>query len=58
MHFQNEVQIHRLNVLEIIDSEKNGYLNTPNVPLLNTFEESTCAQVTITAEISKAELSW
>ena len=57
MHFEEKDEVHSLNISEVIDSEKYGYLNAQKVPFYNTFGQSMCSRVSITAESSTAELS-
>ena len=57
MHFEKKYQVQSLNISELIDSEKHGYLNARKLPFYNTCGESTCSWVINTAEISTAALS-
>ena len=57
MHFENKDQLHSLNISKVIESDKYGYLNARKLPFWNNFEESTCSRVTITAQITTAELT-
>ena len=57
MHFEEKDQFHSLNISEVIDSEKYGYLNARTPPFLKTFEELTFSHVTITAQIGTAALT-
>ena len=45
VHFEKKDQLHSVNILEIIDSEKYGYLNARTFPFWNTHHESTCSWV-------------
>ena len=49
-------QLHRLNISELIDSEKCGYLNAWKVLFSDTVRESTCSRVLNTAEITMPAL--
>ena len=39
-HFEKKAQLHRLNISEVIDSEKCDYLNTENLSFQNICGES------------------
>ena len=54
MHFEKKDQLHSLNISEVIESEKYGYLNALKLPFWDTFEKSTSSRVTITTQISTA----
>ena len=45
MRFENEDQLHSLNISEVIDSEKCGYLNARKLLFQNTLRGSTCSRV-------------
>ena len=57
MHFEKKDQLHSLNISEVTDSEKYGYLNARTLPFENTFGESLCSGVAITAEVNTVALS-
>ena len=56
MYFGEKDKVHRLNIFEVIDSEKCGYLNVRKLPFQNTLRESTCTRVLNTAETTMAAL--
>ena len=41
-HFEKKYQLYRLNISEVIDSEKCGYLNSQNLSFQNICGESRC----------------
>ena len=45
VHFQKKGQLHRLNISEVIDSEKCGYFNPRKLLFENTLPDSTCSRV-------------
>ena len=47
-------QLLNLNILEVIDSEKCGYLNVGKLLFTNTLRESTCSPVFNSAKITMA----
>ena len=55
-HFQKKDQVHSLNILEIIESEKSVDFNARKLLFENTLPESTCSHVPSNAEICTAEL--
>ena len=56
VHFEQKDQLYSLNILEVSDSEKCGYLN-PRKPLFrNTLRESTCSRVLNTADTTMEAL--
>ena len=55
-HFEKKDQLHSLNIWEVIESEKCGYLNARTAPVLNTLPESTRSRVRNTAEICTVAL--
>ena len=56
MDFEKKDQRYTLNIWEVIDSEKCGYLNAQKLLFQNTLPESTCSQVLNTAERTMAAL--
>ena len=56
MHFKKNDQLHSFNILEVIDSEKCGYLNAPNLHFQDALPESTRSGVLNTAEMTMEEL--
>ena len=56
VHFGTGDELHRLNIWEVIDSEKCGDLNAPKLLFQNTILESKCSGVPNTAEIRTAAL--
>ena len=56
MHFEKKGQVYNLNISEVIDSEKYGYLNARNLLLQNTLRESTCSRVLNTPDTTMAAL--
>ena len=57
VHFENKYQLHSLNISEVIDSKKYGYLNARKVPFQNTCGESTSSRVRNIAEKNTAAVS-
>ena len=57
VHFHKKDQLDSLNILEVTQSKKSGYLNARNLLFLNTLPESTCSGVVNTAKITMAALS-
>ena len=55
-HFGKQDQLHSLNILEVIDSEKGGYLNARNFLSQKTYPESTCSRVANTDRICAVTL--
>ena len=56
MHFETKDQLHSLNILQVIDSEKCGYLNARKLLFQNNFRDSACSQIRKTDEICTAAL--
>ena len=52
--FWEKGQLHSLNILDVIDSEKFGYFNAREVLLSTNLPESTCSRVLNIAEITMA----
>ena len=50
-HFEKKDKLHSLNILEVINSEKCGCLNTLKLLFQNTLPESKCSRLPNTAEI-------
>ena len=57
VHFERKDQLYNLNISEIIDCEKYGYLNARKLLFQNTLRESTCSRVLNTADTSMVALS-
>ena len=53
-HFEREDQLHGLNILEVINSEKCDCLNARKLMFQNTLPESKCSRLPNTAEIYTA----
>ena len=56
MHFQKKDQLYSLNISEVTDSEKFGYLNARKLLFQNTLRGSTCSRVLNTAGKTMAAL--
>ena len=56
MHFENKDQLYSLNILEVSDSEKCGYMNARKPLFQNNIRESTCSRVLDTADTTMAAL--
>ena len=56
MHVQKRDQLYSLNISEVTDSEKYGYLNGPKLVFQNTLRESTCSRVLNTADTTTTAL--
>ena len=49
VRFEKKDQLYSLNISELTDSERGGYLNAPKLVFQNTLRESTCSRVLNTA---------
>ena len=56
MHFLKKGHLYNLNISEVSDSEKCGYLNSQNVLFQNTLRESTCSRVLNTGDTTMEAL--
>ena len=56
VHFEKKAQVCKLNISEVIDSEKYGYLNARKLLFQNTLRESMCSRPLNTAETTTAAL--
>ena len=45
VHFEKKDQLYNLNISEVIDYQKCGYLNARKFLFYNTLQESTCSRV-------------
>ena len=57
LHVKKKTQLYSLNISEVIDSEKCGYLNARKLLFSNILRESTSWRVLTTAKITMAALS-
>ena len=58
-HFEKKVQLHTLNIPEVVNSEECGYLNAWKLQFQNTLRKSMCSRVPNIAEtFTAALLSW
>ena len=56
MHFEKKNHLYKLNISEVIHSEKYGYLNDRKLLFQNTLRESMCSRPLNTAETTMAAL--
>ena len=56
VHFEKKNHLYKLNILEVIHSEKYGYLNARKLLFQNTLRESMCSRPLNTAETTTAAL--
>ena len=56
MHFQKKDQLYRLNISEVLDSEKCGYLNAGKLSFENSLRESRSSWVLNTADTNMEAL--
>ena len=56
VHFEKKHQLYSLNISEVSDSEKCGYLNAPKLLFQNTLRESTSSRVLNTPHTPMAAL--
>ena len=54
VHFEKNDEHYSLNILEVSDSEKCGYLNSPKVLFQNNLRESMCSRVLNTTDTTMA----
>ena len=55
-HFENEGQLHSFNILEVVDPDKCGYVNSRMPLFQNTLPESKCSRNHASAETCTAAL--
>ena len=56
MHFEKKHQLYSLNISEVSDSRKCGYLNAQKLLFQDTLRESTCSRALHTANTIMAAL--